>query len=331
MKIGVYIPNKYATSIKIYTEEILNQLEIKGIEIFRFTDNDTLPTAVDLYWDSRCSGGGAPVSKLRGIKKPLVITLHGVGDKFLPSKLAVNTNIKWYNKTRTHLRNKVAWYYFKDKVSAIITVSQYAKEEIVEYFEFENNIIFPIYHGVNKELFYPSEISKANYFLHISSFQPKKNIDRIIEAYSLIPQEDRIPMKLIVPGYKGSRNISNLEIITNKISHQQAAELYREARALVFPSLHESFGMPLVEAMACGCPVITSNITACPEVVGNAGILVNPESVQEINGAMQQLINEEELFNQLRNNALERAKSFSWELSAMQHLEVFKRTMINSK
>lgn len=324
MKIGVYIPVKYATSIKIYTEEILVRLERMGIEIHRFTDSDSVPLEVDLYWDSRCSGGGAPPSKLMFIKKPLVVTIHGVGDKFLPPQIAVNVNIKWYNKLRIQWRDKLLWLYFKNRIQSVITVSEYAKSEIEQYLKIQTTKITPIYHGVNKELFFIKEIKdQRDILLHISSYQPKKNVDRIIEAYKLIPEKERVPMKIVAPGYRKQVEIPQLEVIKNKISQQEAAELYRRARVFVFPSLHESFGMPLAEAMACGCPIITSNITACPEIVGEAGILVNPDSTQDICNAMLSIINDDNLVKELSTKSLERAKIYNWEISAEQHLKVF--------
>lgn len=328
MRIGVYIPNKYVTSIKVYTEEILKNLEVLGAKIVRFKDQDAIPTDVDLYWDSRCSGGGAPARKLMFVKKPLVITLHGMGNKVLPANISINPNIKWYNQLRMKWRNKLYWLYFKNKPAKVITVSNYAKKEIVEHLLIDDQKIVPVYHGINKEIFYPPKPEKDRKFLlHISSYQPKKNIDRIIEAYRLISDEHKLPLKIVAPGYRKKVEAPKLEIITEKISHQQAAELYRNARGLVFPSLHESFGMPLAEAMACGCPVITSNTTSCPEIAGNAGILVNPESVQEISKAMQKLMSDEVLFKDLQQKALQRAAKFDWHQSALQHLEIFKSVL----
>jgi glycosyltransferase involved in cell wall biosynthesis len=325
MKLGVYISKKYVTSIKVYTDEVISQLQKLGVEIYKFSDDDKVPQNVDCYWDSRCSGGGAPVRKLMFLKRPLVVTLHGVGNQFLPKNLSINSNIKWYNKHRANWRNFFSWMYFKSRVNAVITVSQYAKEEIVRFLKIDEQLITPIYHGVNKEIFYPPiEKTERKYLLHISSYQPKKNVDRIIEAYNILPEKERIPMKIVAPGYKKQIIVPGLEITTQKITHQQAADLYRGARAFVFPSLHESFGMPIAEAMVCGCPVITSNITACPEIVGDAGILVNPESVLEISNAMLKLLQEEELFKQVQSNALKRAEAFSWEKSAEEHLKIFK-------
>lgn len=93
----------------------------------------------------------------------------------------------------------------------------------------------------------------------------------------------------------------------------------------MFPSLRESFGMPILEAMACGCPVITSNISACPEVAGDAALLVDPYSVDDIAGAMKRLIEDEPLRQSLRQKGLSRSRQFTWRKSARDHLKVFEK------
>ena len=100
----------------------------------------------------------------------------------------------------------------------------------------------------------------------------------------------------------------------------------QNAFAFVFPSLHESFGLPILEAMACGVPVITSNVTACPEIAGDAAILINPRSVEDISNAMIKIAENKNLRKQLIEKGLERASEFGWEESAKKHLEVFEQS-----
>lgn len=102
----------------------------------------------------------------------------------------------------------------------------------------------------------------------------------------------------------------------------------KEAYAFIFPSFHESFGMPLVEAMACGVPVITSNVTACPEITGNAGLYIDPHDTTALRSAMQKLMEDTALHNLLAANALERVKDFSWEKTARLHETLFSRYIV---
>jgi glycosyltransferase involved in cell wall biosynthesis len=107
------------------------------------------------------------------------------------------------------------------------------------------------------------------------------------------------------------------------MNHGELVTYYKRAVGFIFPSLHESFGMPILEAMACGCPVITSNTTACKEVAGDAALLVNPYSVDEITSAMERLVEDSALRRSLREKGIKRASMFTWKKSAQEHLKVF--------
>jgi glycosyltransferase involved in cell wall biosynthesis len=112
-------------------------------------------------------------------------------------------------------------------------------------------------------------------------------------------------------------------LIREPKSPSELAELYRGALAFVFPSIHETFGIPIIEAMASGCPVITSKGSACPEIAGDAALLVDPRSVEEIGTAMGRMVLDAGLRNRLRNDGVIRSKCFSWTKSAHRHLAVF--------
>jgi glycosyltransferase involved in cell wall biosynthesis len=121
-----------------------------------------------------------------------------------------------------------------------------------------------------------------------------------------------------------SLKLSGKVILTGYIPKEDMPVLLSGADALVFPSLYEGFGLVLLEAMACGCPVITSNCSAMPEVVADAGILVNPYSIEEIAQAMEKVLTDAELRNQMVSKGFERATMFSWEKTARETIRVFK-------
>ena len=173
-------------------------------------------------------------------------------------------------------------------------------------------------------IFYPKDAATTikPYFLHISAYQPKKNFDRILAAYQKLP-EDKPMLLAVIPGYHHKTEIPGVEIIKRSLTHQELSELYRNAYAFIFPSLHETFGHPIMEAMACGCPVMTSNTTSCAEVAGHAALLVNPRSVEEIAAAMGKLLFNYSLCQSLRSKGIERAMQFTWHKCAMEHLAVF--------
>ena len=131
----------------------------------------------------------------------------------------------------------------------------------------------------------------------------------------------------VAPDRLERADIEGVHLISEMLPQSELAKWYCGAIANVAPSLHETFCMPMIEAMACGCPVITSTMTACPEVAGNAAFLVNPRSVAEIRRAMQRLLDDEALWKQLRQKGLARAQKFTWQKSAEKLLRIFQRVI----
>lgn len=330
MKIGVFKPARLPFSACNYIENVTQELEQSGVEMVYFTETELVPKDIDLYWDPRAMGGAAPYKKLLMSEKPVVVMVHGAAPFALPAR-------EYYPSLKAcaignlyKLRNLYRWRRFRHRCTAIITVSSYAKWEIQRYLGLDGDKIFPIYHGVDLKIFKPNEVAHIQkpYFLHVSQYQPIKNIDRIIEAYARLPIESKPSLVMQVLGYPRNKSTpQGVELITAPKVHKELAPLYQGATGFVFPSLRETFGMPILEAMACGCPVITSNVTACPEVAGEAALLVNPRSVDEIASAMLRLWEDANLQNKLRQKSLEHAQRFTWAKSAQQHLEVFEKVL----
>lgn len=322
MKIGVWKPHKYVGSVKIYYENVKIYLQKWGVNIIEFEANDILPTDVDLYWDPTCTDGKSPNKKFLTAKKPIVVTLHGAASFSIKEAAAGKNKFKYWLKIA---KRKWLWFRFPKKNLSIITVSKYAEKEIKKYLPLKNVPFQPIYHGFDQSIFYPDQSISRNSLLHISAYQKKKNVENIIRAFSCIPKEKRVPLILIVPNFPPCQPIEGIKIIREKQTPESVATYMRSAIAFVFPSFHESFGMPLIEAMACGCPIITSNLTACPEIVENAAILVNPKEINQIKNAMMELVENDTLCNNLSNNAIQRASHFGWEKTAIEHLSFFKK------
>ena len=229
----------------------------------------------------------------------------------------------------------------------IIAISESTKRDIIEKCNInpDNIIVTPL--GYNEELYKPcndenliSKVKekygiKSNYIINTSSLLwYRKNLPRLIKAFHTYRLKGVTNHQLVITGKRGeaydeivslikSLNLEKDIILTGYISTEDMPILLGSADALVFPSLHEGFGLPILEAMACGCPVITSNCSAMPEVVGDAGILVNPNNEEEIANAINQMLTDTEYRNRLRNAGLEQAKRFSWENTAGETLKVF--------
>lgn len=331
MKIGVFYPNNYPLSARNYIDNILAELHKKNIECNVFNEKESIPDDVDLYWDPRSMGGIAPYIKLAGVDKPLVVTVHGASSFALPlweHYSTIKSALKARQTNKTKLKN---WLEFRKKGETYISVSEFGKQEISRCLSLDENKITPIWHGVDLELFTPTSNNKAEdrYFLHVSQYQPLKNVKRIIKAYKKLSSLDKPKLILVAVGYTEADSSlpEGVQVIRKPIQQIELANLYRGATALVNCSLRESFGMTILEAMACGCPVITSNVSALPEVAGNAALLVNPRSVREISKTMKQLINNETLRSDLSEKGLLRVKQFTWGNSAKKHIEVFRKAI----
>jgi glycosyltransferase involved in cell wall biosynthesis len=230
-------------------------------------------------------------------------------------------------------------------VDVVITISENTKKDIVKYLKYPKEKIKRIYLGVD-ERFKPLEktdnvLNKYNiispYILYVGTLQPRKNITLFIKAFYKL-KRNGIEHKLVVAGGKGwkykeiYKTINKLKlqkevIFTGYVEDDDLPYLYNAADLFIYPSLYEGFGLPLLEAMACGCPVITSNTSSLPEVVGDAGIMIDPYNVDALVGAMREVLSNDNLRENMIKRGLERAKMFSWEKTARETLKVYKEVM----
>jgi glycosyltransferase involved in cell wall biosynthesis len=211
----------------------------------------------------------------------------------------------------------------------VITVSEYAKHEICSHLGIDPRKVDVAYHGADRLFYEVSPIVREGepYLLHVSAAQAKKNIDRLLAAYERLEVADKPRLVVVAPGLMRDLPVSGVDVIRRPMTHWELAPLYAGAVAFVFPSLHETFGMPILEAMAAGCPVITSSSTACPEIAGGCALLVDPWSVEDIAAGMRRLLDDEGLRSTLGRRGRERARAFTWDRSAAAHLAAFHRAL----
>ena len=181
--------------------------------------------------------------------------------------------------------------------------------------------LFPIKLGFNNEKYYPIKKTRKKFFLIIGRHNPYKNLDRVIKAFSLAKLND---YKIVFVGYFDKRytprllkiidklDISHLCVWKGWINDDEKLLLLNECQALIIASLWEGFGLPALEAMACGTPVIASEIGALPEVLGKYGYMVNPLNIQSIATAMHEVINDKKCFERSLKKGPSRAESFNW-------------------
>jgi glycosyltransferase involved in cell wall biosynthesis len=229
----------------------------------------------------------------------------------------------------------------------LLTVSKTTRQDLMTLFKVPKEKITVAYHGA-EEAFQPVNPQEAEqslgqshnirkpFILFLGTLEPRKNILTLIKAFTGI--KDQIPHDLVLVGQKGWKwepifremerpDLKERVHWVGYVSDQERVFFYNAADFLAYPSWYEGFGMPLLEAMQCGCPVITSRISSMPEVMGDAGLLIDPQRVEDVQGAMLRLAQEPGLREKLRVAGFEQAKKFSWETSAKITLEVFKKVM----
>ncbi|MEA5549974.1 glycosyltransferase family 1 protein [Anabaena cylindrica UHCC 0172] len=217
----------------------------------------------------------------------------------------------------------------------IICNSQATAKDITDFYQIPPNKITPIPLAHDRTHFRCLNLPTSNYFLYIGRQDPYKNLQRLITAFAALPNKGDYELWLAGPsdkrytpllqGQVAELGITHRVKFLNYVPYSELPKIINQAIALVFPSLWEGFGFPVLEAMACGTPVITSNVSSLPEVAGDAAILINPYNTREITAAMQAIINDSEMRKQLSQKGLKRANKFSWEKTGLATVEVLKQ------
>jgi len=280
----------------------------------------------------------------RKLPCPYVVTVHDVLDHMYRARgLSGMRRSLHFHLTRRALKN----------AARIFAVSRFTKSEVEKLFGIPGERIDVVYNAIDERFLHGhatdadrqvlAERYQVNYpfILYAGRISPHKNVVRIIEAFSALKaeldKEDKYPdLKLIIIGDELSQNpdlrrtvirggVQNDVRFLGFVPIEVLRVFYDMAKIFVFPSLYEGFGLPPLEAMAHGTPVLTSNTSSLPEVVGHAAVLVNPENVFEIMHALHRVLLDQPLREKLKQRCYEQAKKFSWEVAARQILAVYKQ------
>ncbi len=295
-----------------YTNSV--QFPVRAVYLHAF-----LPRILDKVQPDVCHYTNflAPVSE----ERPYVVTIHDMGLETLGSAHPL--------AKRVYTRRLVP--HVARKAKLIITNSEYSKWEIVKYLGICEDRIRVTPLAASAE-FRPVPIpARAPYFLYVGNLEPRKNLDRLIEAFARIPKKDH---ELLIVGnrwYQGSRaeqkarslGLNGRVKFLGYVPRSDLPTIFSGATGFVYPSLLEGFGLPIVEAMACGTPVITSNSSSMKEVAGQAALLINPTDVREMTDAMARLADDAILRRELSKQGLKRAAEFSWEKTAQLTLAAY--------
>jgi glycosyltransferase involved in cell wall biosynthesis len=270
-----------------------------------------------------------------------VVTVHDLAFRMFPETAPQSTRW-WLSRVDRAL----------GEASRVIAVSQCTKRDLMEIYGVPENRIEVIPHGVNREVFRPPAPQDVGtvrrrlglagpYLLYLGGIEPRKNLPRLVSAFAGLPATIRPTLVIAGGGVEWNpegpavlrsalRNIPEQArskvILTGYLAERDKVALLGGADALVYPSRYEGFGLPVLEAMACGTPVLTSNVSALPEIAGDAAVLVDPENVRAIAEGIERLVTDEELRERLRVRGLARAAAFSWEETARMTAAALHRT-----
>jgi len=277
----------------------------------------------DLFWSPRHH---LPLFLSPGIRT--VVTVHDVVNRLYPGTMALP------NLLAERLLMKVSL----KRSDAIITDSRSTAADIKREFGVSANKIDTIHLGTpvfqEKPKFRPEKKidMPSRYFLFVGTLDPRKNFERLFKAFELLSPLSQ-GLHLVLVGGEGWKNKDFFRMVkthplkahihmTGYLPRDALASCYQDAICLMFPSLYEGFGLPILEAMSCGAPVITSNVSSMKEVAGNAALLVNPYDTGAISDAMNRLLRDERLRESLINKGFKRATEFSWKKCADETLRV---------
>lgn len=292
---------------------------------WRFIDIESVIGPIDLFHSSNWTQPRTKAKK--------VTTVHDLTPALYPN----------YHDSLVIQNFKKNIQLIESQADLVFVDSKATEEDLVEHSSIPRQKIEVVYPGLNAKFRASSyeEITRVKqkyhlqkpYILTVGTKEPRKNIQRLIEAFESLNNGE---INLVLVGKHGwgkddmkvgDKKLNIIEL--GFVADEELPALYSGAMLFAYPSLYEGFGFPVLEAMACGCPVITSNISSLPEIAGNAALLVYPKDVKEIAHALHTLISNRNLQRDLTKKGLIQAKKFSWEEAAKQTLKIY--NIINEK
>ena len=294
---------------------------------------------------------GAIPSAARKLNPDIVIEPGHFGPFFLPKKVKRVTVIHDitpvimpdYHIFMSRLFHKLFLPGILKRANHIITNSEYTKSDVVTHYPITKDKTTAILLGKD-ENFKPDNndgfLKKYNiqkpYFLYVGTLEPRKNLSRLISAFEQLVDNGICNHQLVLAGKKGwkiddlytqieNSSAKNNIILPGFVDKEDLAALYTHADIFVYPSYYEGFGLPILEAMSCGVPVITSNTSSLPEVGGDAALYFDPMSIQDLYETLSKLITNENLMLEMKQKGLERSKQFSWEKAGKETIALFEQ------
>lgn len=258
-----------------------------------------------------------------------LLTIKAVRDKYAPGVVS-SFQASYYDITMPPSAKRA---------DRVIAVSESIKSYLLNQVPIDESKVNVIHEGASIGWLQDSDLKYEDlpepYILFLSTLFEYKNADKLVESFGLLKKRYNIPHRLVLVGRDPGDQEKRLEelarenqvegeiVFTGAVEHKKVASLYKNADVFVYPSSVETFGLPVLEAMACGTPEVASNRMSVPEVAGDAALIVNPDNIEEMAEAIYRVIMDESLRAKLIEKGYERVKQFSWEKAAKETLEVF--------
>ena len=274
---------------------------------------------------------------------PAVVTVH---DMILARRAGELAGGGWARKMLRNLEARAA-----RRARAVITVSAVTAQEVTDYLGVSPDKITTIPSAAGEQfrpITDPERLARINrkygltsgFVLTVGGFDPRKNLPRLVRAWKRVPASVRKNRQLVLVGSLEDRSqvrpvaeeiekqgLTGSVRLLGQVSDEELPLLYNMARALAFPSFYEGFGLPALEAMSCGCPVLAARISAIPEVVGEAGLYFDPAKTDEIRQALETALSHETLAAELSGKGMKRAALFTWDRAVADLAEVYRKIL----
>jgi len=299
---------------------------------------------------------GLPIHLVTTTKKPDVfLTLTHYGPRFsrIPTIVSV-MDLSYLHFPETFRKNDLyqltKWTeYSVKKAKKVITISNSSKNDIIKYYKVKEDKVKVVYLGLkNLSMNEPSEKELSEFgvnkkfILFVGTLQPRKNITRLIEAFSKLSDNLKDEHQLVVIGKKGwlyedilsspeKFHVSDKVLFLDYVSDDDLPNFYKKAELFVLPSLYEGFGLPVLEAMRYGCPVVTSNVSSLPEAGGDAALYFKPEDVDDIKNTIEKVLTDKSLKEKMIEKGRDHYKKFTWEKAAKEVLGAIEEIEASSK
>ena len=293
---------------------------------------------------------GLPINLYTTKKPDVFLTLTHYAPRFSPVPTIVSImDLSFLHYPETFKKNDLYQLTNWTKYSVlnskkVITISQSSKNDIIKFYKVPENKVRVVHLGLKEIKMDVASKSleefgiNRKFILFVGTLQPRKNITRLIQAYAILPQHLKDTHQLVIVGKKGwlydeiletpkKYGVEDNTLFLDYVTDADLPSFYKKAVVYVLPSLYEGFGLPILEAMRYGCPVLTSNVSSLPEAGGDAAMYFDPENTEDIEEKMEKVLTDHALRDTMKEKGLSHYKKFTWEKAAQEVLSVVEEVL----